>query len=425
MEYIRWLTGAGLEMELLCLRCADTRERGETVAVDAVCEECYEFATSEVGDLRGTKGKPEIRERLEDVDLSLTETPLPRACRPVIDIAAHVGEQRSVWFTLSTNGAIGRLEAESAEWTQSALSRVPPEPGHTPWNNRTLRPHLHVSRDGEFAAVVHDYGHFGQILDLRTGQPSLDLDGGDYHPETVPFSFAFTVVRGQTLAIHRTAWNRLDISDPGSGELLTERSPTSFTHREERPEHYLDYFHGGLHLSPDGLTVLDDGWVWHPVGIPTVWNVERWSLENVWESEDGPTKHDICARDSYWDQGIAWLDNETIALEGIGDDDYEMIEGVRVFDAREIAAPQDGRWRADLRWAKEIDVIPGPVGRLFSDAGSLFSSDEGGLSRWDLVDGARTAALPAFSPTHHHPVAHEFVQLLDDRLVRWTAPPAK
>ncbi|MGL5830270.1 MAG: hypothetical protein ACRC0L_11980 [Angustibacter sp.] len=54
----------------------------------------------------------------------------------------------------------------------------------------------------------------------------MHLDGGDYRPETVPFSLAFAEYAGApgraggTVVIHRTAWNRL--------------------------EHHLDYFHGAL-----------------------------------------------------------------------------------------------------------------------------------------------------------------------------------
>jgi hypothetical protein len=62
-------------------------------------------------------------------------------------------------------------------------------------------------------------------------------DGGNYYAETVPFSFAFAVVRGREVAIHRTAWNRLDVSDPSTGKLLTARNPTNYQRGEERPVH--------------------------------------------------------------------------------------------------------------------------------------------------------------------------------------------
>jgi hypothetical protein len=49
----------------------------------------------------------------------------------------------------------------------------------------------------------------------------------------------------------------------------------------------------------------------------------------------------------------------------------------------------------------------------------LFSSDETGLSRWNLIDGARTGQIPDFRPTRHHRGAHELAQLTDGVIVRW------
>src|SRR5262249_48924840 len=156
------------------------------------------------------------------------------------------------------------------------------------------------------------------------GKVTLALDGGDYHPETVPFSFAFALVRGRLVAIHRAAWNRLDLSDPYTGELLSVRNPTGYQRGENRPVHYLDYFHGALYVSPNGIRILDDGWVWHPVGIPGTWSLEQWLSENVWESEDGTSRKVICSRDYYWDHAMTWLDDQRVAIGGLGEDDAYM-----------------------------------------------------------------------------------------------------
>jgi len=118
-------------------------------------------------------------------------------------------------------------------------------------------------------------------------------------PETVPFSFGFASWQGRVVVIHRTAWNRLDVSDASTGQFLSERGPTGYQAGEQRPQHYLDYFHGALYLSPKGTRILDDGWVWHPVGIPAVWSVEQWLSGKVWESEDGETRREVCARTYY------------------------------------------------------------------------------------------------------------------------------
>ncbi|MEZ4446946.1 MAG: hypothetical protein R3B72_48145 [Polyangiaceae bacterium] len=264
-----------------------------------------------------------------------------------------------------------------------------------------------MSRDGRSAAVVNDYGRQGQVIDLRHGRVTMQLDGGDYHPDTVPFSAAFVDVGGRSLLAHRTSWNRLDLSDPRDGALLTARGPTSYRRGEERPEHYLDYFHGALRVSPSHRRIADDGWVWHPIGVVTTWELEPW-LADPWESEDGASRGSLCARDYYWDHALCWIDDDVIAVGGIGEDDAWIIDGARIFDA------STGRERL---------AFAGPGGTFFSDGASLYASDEGGLSRWDPRDGHRTGHVPGFRPTHHHRAAGELVSLQGSAgrwtLVRW------
>ena len=129
-----------------------------------------------------------------------------------------------------------------------------------------------------------------------------------------------------------------------------------------------------------GTQILDDGWVWHPVGNPVTWSLERWLSENVWESEDGPSRRDICARAYYWDKALIWLDEKRVAIGGIGDDEQEIIAGARIFDITRVGDPGP-QWRHDWPWALELTAFPGPTGEFFSDGTSLYSSDARGLSR--------------------------------------------
>jgi hypothetical protein len=265
---------------------------------------------------------------------------------------------------------------------------------------------------------VNDYGKHGLLMDLQHGVVTRELNGGDYCSDTVPFSFAFVTVSGQALAVHRTDWNRLDISDPATGKLLTERSPTQYHEGESRPAHYLDYFHGALYVSPNQQYLLSDGWVWHPVGIPTIWRIDHWNLSNKWESEDGDSKMDICARAYCWGRAICWIDEKRLAVGGIGDDDEGMVEGARIFDVTLPGTPAPGM-RSDWRWPLEITTFQGPTGLFFSNGTSLFASNAKGLSRWNFESGVETGHLMGFNPTHHHRGARELVQLVEGSLVRW------
>lgn len=419
LKYVKWYIGRGLETELVCTTCADRREQGLPVEDANVCEECFNFTTTEICEFARTGGKPEIRTRSEYFSNTLKETSLPTKLGTIVDIAPVNHSLESIWLLLAEDGKIFRLHAEAKEFTQVGRSSVPSEPNHKPWAGHALSKRLHASNSGEFIAVLNDYGRYGQVIDLRSGSPTLSLDGGDYHSETVPFSFAFADVETSVVAIHRTAWNRVDFSDPSSGKLLSDRHPTSYRSGEEQPDHYLDYFHGALYVDPTSTRIVDDGWVWHPVGVPTSWSLSTWFSGNVWESEDGATKKDLCARTYYWDHGVTWIDSRRVVIGGLGDDDLEIIDGARIFDTTESghAGPSG---RSDLKWARELNAFAGPAGKFFSDGVSLFSSCEGGLSRWSIEDGARTGYLQGFQPSQYHRGARELVQLKERVLIRWS-----
>jgi len=343
----------------------------------------------------------------------------PNQDNTIVDIAPVDQESRSIWLMVAEDGRLLWHNAHTRESQVVGQIDLPLEPVSNPFAGHSRAWRLHASRDGSFAAVVSDYGRYGQVIDLRSGKITINLDGGDYHAETVPFSFRFALSQGRVVVIHRTAWNRLDVADALSGQLLTQRHPTAYQTGEQRPEHYLDYFHGALYLSPKGTRILDDGWAWHPVGIPVVWNVDQWLSENVWESEDGRTRIELCTRTYYWDHGVAWLDEETVAIGGVGDDDDEMVDGARIFDLTSPRSASDTR-RSDWRSAREIAVFAGPSGRFFSDGKWLYSASQSGLTRWDPKTGTQNGHMDKFIPTHQHLGAGELAQLSEGSLVRWS-----
>jgi hypothetical protein len=196
----------------------------------------------------------------------------------------------STWLALTADGRIVELMPDADRASVRATIEVTPEPDHKPWMRHVLRPRLRVSACGRFAAVVHHYGRYGRVVDVaRGGPPTVTLDGGTYHSGTVPFLAAFAVVGGRPFLVHRTKWNRLDVSAPQTGELLTGREYETMPEPRQRPPHFLDYFHGRLHVSPGSRAIADDGWVGSPVGRPQVCDMQAWLRGNVWESEDGPS----------------------------------------------------------------------------------------------------------------------------------------
>ena len=210
--------------------------------------------------------------------------------------------------------------------------------------------------------------------------------------------------------MHRTSWNRLDVSNPADGTLLTERTVPPFVAGDEQHKK-LDYFHGALFLSPDGNQLLNDGWNWEPVGRPVVWSLLEWVRGNVWESESGRSRLTIPHQNHYWNQGFCWVDNRHVAVEGIGHPDDEMIAGVRIFD---ITRPNQ-----ETEFAREVNVFAGPSGRLFADGDQLFSADDQGLSIWSISQGALTGRISGFSPTAHSLLDRTLMDTKGGTVRRW------
>ncbi|MDR2324105.1 MAG: hypothetical protein LBE51_01685 [Acidovorax sp.] len=306
------------------------------------------------------------------------------------------------WLLLTAEGGLHGMDLDSGRSQQLAQLELPaPTPPRPYW------PHgfqLHCAPSGGYAVVADNGGSFGLLVNLGTGQVVAQLHGGDYHPHTVPFSIAFTQHQGRDVLIHRTDWNRLDAMDCATGANLTARDGTQY----EQP-HYLDYFHGGLLLSPSGEHVLDDGWVWAPVGVPTVWSLPAWLEGNPWESEDGPTRRWL-AQGEGWAEPCVWLDDGRIAIwnlgnweeDGFGDGGH--VPGVTVFD---IHAPRPEDGHGGTAWP--MPELP-RAQHLHCMDGVLCVVAEGQSWLWDVATQALLAQVPGFAPQGLHRERGELLQ---------------
>ncbi|MFJ3306968.1 hypothetical protein ACIPSA_28400 [Streptomyces sp. NPDC086549] len=415
LDHYTWYTGAGTNSARICGDCRALVDSGAVAAVEQVCEDCFDDTE---GDLLGAAGRPEVLDRPREFDRRVVATPVPPALGPAEDLAP-VAAAGVTWLVLCADGRIVRWNCDTGEWAEEARTTVEVPADAEPYCGRAPSRRLIASADGRFAAVVVDHANQGEVFDLSTGAVTLTLDGGTYHNDTVPFSAAFAGHDGRTVLIHRTEWNRLDLSDPATGELLTARE---FEPGEDpRSERVLDYFHGGLTVSPTGVRIADDGWVWAPVGVVTAWNLRDWVAGNPFESEDGPSRTELPGCLYHWNRPVVWLDDDRLVVGGIGEDDYEIVGGARIFDVGGAGSRPAGHRPAPV--APEVMTFGGPEGRFFAAGGLLFSSDSAGLKIWDPADGSRLGAVEGFSPTHHHPAAGELVALTDEHLLlRWRLP---
>lgn len=167
----------------------------------------------------------------------------------------------------------------------------------------------------------------------------------------------------------------------------------------KQPEHYLDYFHASLQISPDQSWVADYGWVWQPVGLLRTWNLRRWIEENSWESEDGPSVRDLTWCGYFWDGPVCWLDSRNLAVWGYGREDEWLIPAVVVFNV------EDGK---QVRW------FPGPQKNILFDEYLFSWSTENGMSVWDIESSERLTEEPTLCPCGYHRGDRNFLSVAPD-----------
>ena len=375
----RVLTGIKTDFDLQCPDCAEA----EAPELLDACVGCFDRA-EELAHL-GWRGSPEVLLRDRELDGAWTTRSCP--VRPLNDrclVPVPGG-----WLALTEAGFV-RIDHED-QWLLGPV--VLPEERDVERNDGPERPRgpvLHASRDGRFAAIVSDYGQYGTVVDLAEWVTVLDLDRDWDDNEWTRFPFAF--LDGDRF-VAATDSNRLDVFDAATGRLLTERPTT----REENPEHYLDYYFGALLPSPSGRALLTDGWAWHPVGVPLIIDCAAWLAGDRHAPEHG--RHLVDRGDS-WDTPIAWLDENTVALQGIG---VPLLDGVELRDAAT---------------GRRTGSFTGPAGRMWAHDGLLYVAAEAGLEVWDPAEGARVG----FASRASAPIAHRdgaFAELRNDQLRIW------
>ena len=389
-DYHRWFSGHGSEYRLVCAACHRRLVEG-VAAVDVahICQPCFQTLETE-GCFDGVAGRPAVLvcESNLSVVVETIELPLPGRILALQPLNSHA---ESRWIALTTGGDIVRLDLGLRSVKQ--LARLVQTKMDL---DKDIE--LCVSSDGRWAALANTHGRYGCVVDLQTGQMTLQLERDDYHFEQSCFPLAFFESSGRTLFVHGTKWNRLDISDPGTGEVLTQRFIADYEAGTAQPAHYLDYFHAGLTVSPDQEWIVDNGWVWQPAGVICAWKLQEWVHKNVWESEDGASLQSLCDRYYYWDGPVCWLDEHILAVWGYGNDEEWLLPAVRIFD---VATQQELRWFA------------GPKGSLAFDTYLLAFSHKDPLTVWDCETGERLLVAPDFYPTHYHAGARQFLALKD------------
>ena len=393
IDYYRHFTGIGADYILIC---ADCRQSGVEVPLHWVCSDCLEDAS--FGNRLGEEGRPEIRDR--EIGFTVEHTSLELVQGKLLQAASL---NTSEWVAIDEDGDLLRIDSRQGKVRREfSLRRM----GQTFWKRllevlrtATLSPSHIVLAAEPLVLIAAAFDTYGAVFDLRTGKVTMKLRRGSYRVEDCRFPAAFFESAGRLLLVHATDWNRLDISDPFTGECLTARELPVALVGSEGPQRYLNYFHGGLHVSPSGKWIASNGWVWHPAGIVRSWNLSRWLTTNLWEPEDGESRRSLCHRDYFWDGAVCWVDDTTLAVWGLGNDDNVMVHGVRLFDVtsgeelRSFAGPQ----------------TTGKSGIFIFDE-FLFSYGKGcEFGVWDVASGERVFRSDSFVPLAYNSKTRTFL----------------
>lgn len=392
-----WFTGHNKDLNWSCRACAGNYPTAPASWVPATPAWLAKNRDEVYWD--GIRGAPAVKHRESGLSFANRDLELGDEWGNFVDARPVFGSP-SCWRALSSKGKLVLLSTQEPRVIHSlTLEDLGFE--------ITAETGLCLSPDNKFAVLTQASGPNAALINVETGKTIKKLSRGDYHFENSHFPVSFFRQKGKTCLIAASDWNRLDIYDPSSGEVLSERGPTRYENKE-RPAHYLDYFHGGLSISPDDQFIADNGWVWHPVGGIRSWSLKAW-MDNKWESEDGPTSRTLAWRDYYWDGPVCWIDSVTLAYWGWGRDDEWLVPAVVLVDVR------DGR---QLKWFPGPKVRPPavwPPRRLaesfFFDHYLFAVHDDEGTTVWDIDTGECLLTDPQVKPWRYHSDSKEFIEI--------------
>jgi hypothetical protein len=212
-----FFTGEGVHYRLLCEDCKKTPDNltlplqsATQTQVDELDDFYWEYL-----------GEPGII--TQELELTLShrtieiKPPLKSAIRKIIPMNRT---QTSQWLAVLSSGEIVQLDLATGH--VFTLAQIAPSKEFA-FNEQTPLC-LHLSLDNHYAVVGDDKGAHGVVIDLYSGRITMVLNRGSYRNEHTPLPIAFFEHDDKPYLIHGTDWNRLDISDPSTGKLITKRA---------------------------------------------------------------------------------------------------------------------------------------------------------------------------------------------------------
>ena len=128
-----------------------------------------------------------------------------------------------------------------------------------------------VSPSGRLVLLYEKLGTKAILIEVESKRVLRELSRSYYCADAYEFPIAFlTLPDGSEALVHCPQdYCRIDIDDAFTGRCLTQ-------YPQRVPS---DVFHSRFRQSPDGRWFASAGWVWHPVDVACLWNLES-VLEN-------------------------------------------------------------------------------------------------------------------------------------------------
>lgn len=391
------LTGKELEYDLICENCYKNYHNIDSY-LQLICNECYLKVVGEDGDSpSGICGEPGIKIKESNIHFNHKKVSINGfQSTDLLALEPLYTFEGNKWLGITKHKELINLDFDNC----SINKVLEIDNTEIDFNSDIC---LHISPNNRFIAIANTLGLCGIAIDLSTKQHTIKLKRSNYGNHS-KFPLSFFEYKGKQYLVHSDERiKRLDISDPETGQLLTNRELPSWRNEKEPPPHYLDYSHGSLCLSPNQEWIADFGWMWHPIGILRTWNLHKWLEENVWESEDGESLKELFWRDYFWDGPMCWLDNTTLAVWGIGGHGDALIPGVIFFDV--VTGNEIG---------KIIGPKAGEKGSMIFDKYLFSISKEEGTSVWEIATSERLCIDKSLFSANYHKVAKQFLQIEND-----------
>ncbi|MDX2015245.1 MAG: hypothetical protein SFW67_33940 [Myxococcaceae bacterium] len=222
---------------------------------------------------------------------------------PLAGLCAGGLDDRARWYFATSEGVLVGADLESGERFCEVALPFPLYPADR--EPVSLGAQLCASPDGAFVAVAERRGLKGAVVDAGSGRVVHTFEREAYHPEHCTYPLAF--VDAHRL-VHGIAWNQLAVLDVATGaRTLPSEAAASF-----------DYFFGALAVSPGGRRLSSSGWVWQPIAVTVVFDVER-----VLRGEAPVTLGGLDGE--AWDLPMCWLDDDRVALFATDADDQGQL----------------------------------------------------------------------------------------------------